>query len=184
MNTFVMGQLTILYMEVTAIQSFLSYYKRVREGTLRLIQVVPEDKLEWTYKPGKFTIGDSIRHIAAIERNLYAEVVQGRPVRYTGCGKELADGLENVLAYFNKMHEESMAIFSAFTDEDLKRKVKTLDGKETTIASFLRALIIHEVHHRGALYNYLSMLDIKTPPIFGLTSEEVIKKGQPQPANT
>lgn len=32
----------------------------------------------------------------------------------------------------------------------------------------------HEIHHRGQLYTYLGILNIKTPPIFGLTSEEVI----------
>ena len=31
----------------------------------------------------------------------------------------------------------------------------------------------HEVHHRGQIYLYLGMLGVKTPPLFGLTSEEV-----------
>ena len=34
-------------------------------------------------------------------------------------------------------------------------------------------MVEHEIHHRGQLYMYLSLLDVKTPPIFGLTSEEV-----------
>jgi len=38
---------------------------------------------------------------------------------------------------------------------------------------WLRSMIEHEVHHRGQLYLYLSMLDIPTPPLYGLTSEEV-----------
>lgn len=57
-------------MEITSIESFLPYYKNVRERTLRLARVIPLDKLEWTYAPGKFTLGDLLRHIAAIERYL------------------------------------------------------------------------------------------------------------------
>ena len=36
-------------------------------------------------------------------------------------------------------------------------------------------MVEHEVHHRGQIYVYLGMLEVKTPPLFGLTSEELIK---------
>jgi uncharacterized damage-inducible protein DinB len=34
-------------------------------------------------------------------------------------------------------------------------------------------MVEHEIHHRGQIYVYLSMLGVKTPPIFGLTSEQL-----------
>ncbi len=34
-------------------------------------------------------------------------------------------------------------------------------------------MVEHEVHHRGQLYLMLGMVGVETPPIFGLTSEEV-----------
>jgi uncharacterized damage-inducible protein DinB len=34
-------------------------------------------------------------------------------------------------------------------------------------------MVEHEVHHRGQLYLYLGMLGVPTPPLYGLTSEEV-----------
>jgi uncharacterized damage-inducible protein DinB len=37
-------------------------------------------------------------------------------------------------------------------------------------------MVEHEVHHRGQLYLYLSMLGFETPPLYGMTSEEVIEK--------
>jgi uncharacterized damage-inducible protein DinB len=37
----------------------------------------------------------------------------------------------------------------------------------------------HEIHHRGQLYTILSVLDVPTPPIFGLTSEEVRARSVP-----
>jgi uncharacterized damage-inducible protein DinB len=31
----------------------------------------------------------------------------------------------------------------------------------------------HEIHHRGQIYLMLGLLGIVTPPLYGLTSEEV-----------
>ncbi len=160
-------------MEINNISSFLDYYGKIRQRTKRLIAVIPEQHLDWAYLPGKFTIADQIRHIAAIERYMFAETIAGRPCIYKGCGKELADGYENILLYFDKMHEESSEIFRNLTDEDLRRKCMTPGNTEITIWKWLRAMTEHEIHHRAQLYLYLNMLQIKTPPIFGLTSEEV-----------
>jgi uncharacterized damage-inducible protein DinB len=162
-------------MEIKNTASFLTYYSKTREATLRLLQVVPPHQWDWTYQPGKFTIADLVRHIAAIERNVFAEVVSGRPSAYTGCGKELADGPEQVMEYFNTMHAQSMQIFGSLTNENMLEKIKTLDGREVETGNFLRALVMHEIHHRGALYIYLNMLQVKTPPVIGLTEEQVIQ---------
>jgi uncharacterized damage-inducible protein DinB len=71
------------------------------------------------------------------------------------------------------MHQESVAIFRQLTPADLQQRCNTPDGAPITIWKWLRAMIEHEIHHRGQLYMYLGMLDIATPPIYGLTSEEV-----------
>ena len=162
-------------MEIISVSSFLTYYGRVRERTLRVIDVIPADVMDWAYKPGKFTIADMIRHLGAMERYMFAENVAGRQSCYSGCGKELADGKDAIVAYFNEMHRQSVAVFSALTDEDLQNKCPTPGGEMTTW-KWLRAMVEHEVHHRGELYIYLNLLDIKAPPIFGLTAEEVQEK--------
>ena len=157
---------------------FLRYYSRIKQRTRRLFEYIPADKIEWTYQEGKFTIGDIIRHLANIERFLYAENIQQHKSKYMGCGIEYADGLENVIQYYDDMHEESKAIFRKFSDEDVKGKCKTPVGTEITIWKWLRAMVEHEVHHRGQLYMYLGILGVKTPSLFGLTAEEVIEKSE------
>lgn len=160
-------------MEIQNTDDFLRYYRRIRSRTLRVIECVPPDQLEWTYKAGKFTMGDLIRHIAAIERFMYAESVKGNPSLYKGCGPELAAGYENVVNFFNDMHQQSLEIFSALTPEQFNGKCQTPLGSPITVWKWLRAMIEHEIHHRGQIYMYLGMLDISAPPLFGLTSEEV-----------
>src|SRR6516165_1420306 len=127
-------------MEIRNIQPFLHYFGTVRERTMRVARCIPPDKLDWSYAPGKFTIGDLLRHLAVIERDMYAENMQGKPSRYTSHGKELADGYENVLAFMERLHQESMDIFSKLTDADLQTKCKTPAGADITKWKWLRLM--------------------------------------------
>ena len=165
-------------MEITNIKSFLEYYEKIRQRTNRLIAVIPAEYMDWSYKPGKFTIADQIRHIAAIERYMFAETILGNPCTYNGCGKELADGYDNVIHYFSEKHEEALAIFKSLSNEDLQRKCLTPGNAPITVWKWLRAMTEHEIHHRAQLYIYLNLLDVKTPPMFRLSSEEVIQNSQ------
>ena len=160
-------------MEITSVDGFLKYYERIRKRTLRVNQCIPPAKIGWRYAGGKFSLGDLIRHIAAMERWNWAEVIQGRPSCYRGCGPELAEGYEAVLAYMDRLHRESVEIFSGLSDADLRAKIETPMGVPITTWKWLRALVEHEIHHRGQIYTYLGMLGVETPPLYGATAEEV-----------
>jgi len=157
----------------TDLDSFLDYFEKVRGRTKRVIACIPPEQVGWTYKPGRFTLGDLIRHLGAIERYMYAENAQFRPSRYAGHSRDLADGYDNVCAFLDRMHQESMAIFRTLTPDDLQKKCVTPDGASITLWKWLRLMIEHEIHHRGQIYLYLAMLGVPTPPLYGLTSEEV-----------
>src|SRR6476659_3209165 len=94
------------------------YWEKVRQRTLRVIACIPPEKFDWRYAEGKFSFADIIRHLATIERYMYAENVQFRPRRYPGHGPELADRPENVMAFFHRMHQESVAVFSRLSTDD------------------------------------------------------------------
>ena len=140
---------------------------------------IPADRIEWRYRDGKFSFADLLRHVAAIERYMFAEGVLNRPNVYPGHGPELADGYEAVLRYFNEKHEESMEIFAGLTPERLIGRCLTPAGASITVWKWLRAMVEHEIHHRGQIYIYLGILDIPTPPLYGLTSEEVFERAKP-----
>jgi uncharacterized damage-inducible protein DinB len=166
-------------MEIRTIKPFLDYFERIRERTLRVIGCIPPEQIEWTYKEGKFTFGDVIRHLATIERYMYAENVRLRPSRYPGHGRELADGYDDVLRFMNRLHEESVEIFRGLSDADLQRKCVTPGGAPIATWKWMRAMVEHEIHHRGQIYLYLGVLGVPAPPLYGLTSEEVREKSNP-----
>jgi uncharacterized damage-inducible protein DinB len=166
-------------MEVTRIAPFLDYWEKLRQRTRRVVDRIPAEHLEWSWKPGRFTPGDLVRHLAGIERWMYAENAQRRPSRYSGHGEALARGLPAVRDYFERLHTESMEIFRGLSDEDLAAKCVTPAGAEITIGKWLRLMTEHEIHHRGQIYLLLAMLGVETPPLYGMTSEQVRERSLP-----
>ena len=44
------------FMEIQTIHSFLDYFAKIRERTMRLVACIPPDKIEWRAAEGKFTL--------------------------------------------------------------------------------------------------------------------------------
>jgi len=160
---------------------FLRYFERVRQRTRRVAALIPADCIEWTYKPAAFTLGDVVRHIAVTERFIWAETVLNRPIRYVTHGRELAEGRDAVLALLDQLHDESMAIFRSLTPEALTGTSATPDGAIVTTWKWLRLMPEHEIHHRGQLYAMLGMIDVPTPPLYGMTFEQVRASAHTEP---
>jgi uncharacterized damage-inducible protein DinB len=159
--------------EIKTVGPFLDYWQSVRGRTRRVAQNIPQDRMDWTYLPGKFTFGDLIRHLATIERYMYAETVQGKPSSYPGYAKTLQNDGESPLEFMDRLDAESITIFRRLTDEDLTRKCTTPAGTNITTWKWLRAMVEHEAHHRGQMFMMLSMIGITSEPLYGLTEEEV-----------
>ena len=160
-------------MQINDVATFLDYLRSTHGRTRRIIEVVPPNMLEWAPAPDKFSFGDIIRHLTGIERFMYAENVHGRPSRYPGHERALADGYDATLAYYDRLHAESRALFAELDNEALERKCATPAGTPITTWKWLRAMFEHEAHHRGQIYLMLGLRGVATPPLYGLTSEEV-----------
>ncbi|MDF1504652.1 DinB family protein [Roseisolibacter sp. H3M3-2] len=155
------------------LEGFLDHLASVHARTRRVVACIPADALEWVPGEGRWSAGDQVRHLAGIERWMYAETVAGRPSRYPGHGRELADGLPAVVAYHERLHEESLAILAELTPERWAGRTRTPAGAELTTWKWLRAMLEHEAHHRGQLYLTLGLLGVATPPIYGLSEPEL-----------
>lgn len=160
-------------MDINSIEPFLSYFESVRKRTRAVAACIPEDGVEWSPGEGRFTPGDLVRHIAATERWMWAENAQGRPSRYAGHGTDHAEGRTGVLAYMDRMHAESVEIFSRLTPEQLQARCATVGGVDIRVWKWLRLMVEHEIHHRGQLYSVLAAMGVATPPLYGLTEPEV-----------
>jgi len=160
-------------MEIRDLGEFLNYFDKVHQRTMNVVRAIPPDQVDWRFREGKFTLGDLVRHIAAANRYIFVEVARGNRSAYAGCGKELGASYEEILRFVEQMNRESLEILKGFSAGDLNRKCTTPDGASITTWKWLRSMIEHEVHHRGQIFTYLALLGVASPPLYGLTSEQV-----------
>lgn len=163
-------------MEIRDVGVFMDYLSSTHGRTRKVIMCIPPADLEWAPGKGKFSFGDIIRHLAGIERLMYGETVRGRKSSYAGHGKDLADGWEKTIGYYDRMHEESRALFATLDAATLAGRCMTPAGTPITTWKWLRAMFEHEAHHRGQVYMMLALRNVKTPPLYGLTEEEVVAR--------
>jgi len=155
------------------IAPFLRYFDGFRARTLRVASCIPQEEIEWRIHPRAFSFGDTLRHLGAIERYMFTENACQRPSRYPGHGRELASGHDGVLQFVDRMHAQSRSLLAELSTDDLEAKCSTPAGVQITVWKWLRAMVEHEAHHRGQIYLALGALGVETPPLYGLTSEEV-----------
>jgi len=152
-------------MEIRSPQIFLDYLESVHARTRRVVLCIPPGELEWAPAAGKFSFGDLVRHLATIERYMYAENAHGRPTRYPGHERTLADGFDATLAFYDRLHDESYALLAQLDAAALERKCVTPAGTPITTWKWLRAMFEHEAHHRGQLCLLIRMLGGEPPDV-------------------
>jgi uncharacterized damage-inducible protein DinB len=151
----------------------LRAFDTARGRTVRLAGCIPEPALDWAPTPAAFTCADIVRHLAAAERFTFVEIAVGGTSRYPGHDKSLAYGKEGVLAYLDTLHEQSMALLQTLDDDALERRITTPAGAQIPTWRWLQLMVEHEAHHRGQLYLMLRLLGVETPPLFGMTEEQL-----------
>ncbi len=158
-------------MDQEQIDSLLSYIEQVRKRTLWVALCIPLERLERALAPMRFTFGDILRHVAATERYVFVENAARRRSRYPGHDTALAKGYGGVMGYMAELHQESVSILRSLEPDDFERYCSTPGGAPVVIWQWLRDMVEHENHHRGEICGYLATLGIRTPLLFGLTSE-------------
>lgn len=154
--------------------AFPSYWRNARQRTLRVLDRLPSGDLEWSPSPGKFSFGDLFRHLAGVERFVYAECAAGRPIAYPGHHQGLATGLPALRAYLDRLHAESLEIMGALDPPDHSGTCLTPAGSPISLWKWFRAMGEHEAHHRGQLYLMLGLRNVAVPPLLGLTEEDLL----------
>lgn len=157
---------------------FTDYWRKARLRTMRVLDRLPEADLEWSHASGRFSFGDLYRHLAGIERYMFAENVRHRPSRYPGHAPDLASGLDAVRSYVDRCHREALEVFSSLTAADVASRCETPAGYRITVWKWLRSMVEHEAHHRGQLYLMAGMRGIRVEPLYGLTEEEVAARSR------
>jgi uncharacterized damage-inducible protein DinB len=145
--------------------------------TRKLLERVPDDKLEWRPHEKSFPLGHLAQHIATIplwgsitleETALDTAVVRDNP--------PLASRAE-ILAAFDRQAATVRAQLAGKTDAELMVPWSLKKGTTTLftmprVSVWRNFVMNHLVHHRGQLSVYLRMQDVPLPAIYGPSADE------------
>ncbi len=134
------------------------------ERTSHLIGLVPEERLDWSPRPGDWTTRELIEHLLDCISGFCAVLVAAEPRR---------------LAHFAKLREAPVSIeifrahieegFALLTDADLARRVPTVFVAEgESILTLLLGNLEHLINHKRQLFEYLKQMGVQvaTPDLY------------------
>jgi uncharacterized damage-inducible protein DinB len=145
--------------------------------TLKVLERVPQDQLDWTPHPKSMTIGKLAWHIAAIPKRVQNLLTAGEfdlatagpspmPADASEIPAELRRNVEGLRAYLGTIGGETLK--EPFT---LRRGDKILQTIPK-MGVIRNILLNHTYHHRGQLAVYLRLLDIPVPAIYGTSADD------------
>jgi uncharacterized damage-inducible protein DinB len=159
---------------IASASGFADYFEGVRRRTRDFFSAIPADHIDWAPKPGEYSCGDIVRHVAAAEAMFVGAAVDGR-WRYAGHDRAEAPTLEAALARLDTGHAGASARLRGLAAGALEQTQPSLEPGARPVRTWrlLLAMVEHEVHHRSQLASYLTWMGVEAPDIFGLGVEDV-----------
>jgi uncharacterized damage-inducible protein DinB len=147
------------------------------EATRRLLDIIPEDKLDWRPHPKAKSLGELAMHIAALQGNvaqLGDEDV--RDVSDIPRSDPAAESREQISKIFSDSLEKAKQILNATDDNKAVSGWQLTNGEQVAVAmprnAFWRTVLLnHFYHHRGQLTTYLRTLDVPLPSVYGPSAD-------------
>jgi uncharacterized damage-inducible protein DinB len=161
---------------IASVRAFTEYFDGVRRRTVGFVRTVPPEMIDWAPKPGEYTCGDIVRHLAASE-SMFTGVVTEGVWRYDGHERARGATLADALALLDGRHTAAVQALARTADAALAAPRPALEPGGRPIRGWrvLMAMCEHEVHHRSQLASYLTLMGVDAPDIFGLGVEDVAR---------
>src|SRR5687768_2987052 len=153
----------------------LAQLERETPLTRRLVERVPEGKLDWKPHPKSMPMGYLSSLIAVMFGWIATMIDRDHLDLAGGCGPSASTGDER-LALFDKSVTEARRALSSTTDDHLMKPWqlrvgdKVVDEKPRYI--MIADTFSHVAHHRGQLTVYLRLNAQPIPSIYGPTADE------------
>jgi uncharacterized damage-inducible protein DinB len=166
---------------MTYAESVLPEFEQEMASTRRVLERVPEDKLDWRPHPKSHTIGWNANHL--VEMPTWATVTINSPaldIAPPGAPPYQSPKLttrRELLDTFDKNVSEARQAISAAKEDDMDKSWSLLRGGATMFTmprrAVIRSFVInHIIHHRAILCVYFRLNDIPVPGMYGPSGDE------------
>jgi uncharacterized damage-inducible protein DinB len=159
------------------IEALLPEFDREMTTTRKVLERVPNERLDWKPHAKSFSLGELASHVARLP-TFAAETLNRSEFDAGNLRPPMAlSSLTEVLAAFDANTSTARAALVARSDADLMA-IWTLKRNGTPLYSMPKAVVLrslvlsHLIHHRGQLSVYLRLLDVSVPSIYGPSADE------------
>ena len=162
-------------------ESILPEFDREMANTRKVLERVPEDKLDWQPHPKSHTIGWNANHLVEIpgwvEGWLAAPAWDFAPVGGEPYQSPKLRSRPAILDLFDRNVAAARKAIAAVKDDQMTQPWSLVKAG-TTLFTMPRATVIrtfilnHLIHHRAILCVYLRLNDIPVPGMYGPSGDE------------
>jgi uncharacterized damage-inducible protein DinB len=148
-------------------QTLLPEFEQEMANTRRMLECVPQDKLDWAPHSKSSTLGKLLNHLAVI-LGFAAVIVHGQ-------GKRPAEAKSKaeLLALLDANIAAGRTALAEVSDNYLLATVRVTAEVTIPRTAILRMRVFsHMIHHRGQLSVYLRLLDSSVPGMYGPSADE------------
>jgi uncharacterized damage-inducible protein DinB len=146
-------------------------------STVRMLERVPGDKLQWAPHEKSMTLGRLAWHLARIPARAVTFIAEGQFDLSGARPDPPPDNVDDIVAEYKRNLDAAKAAVGGLDDEALHRPFRFLKNGEVlrempTLIFIRNVLLNHSYHHRGQLSVYLRLLDIPLPAVYGTSADE------------
>jgi uncharacterized damage-inducible protein DinB len=163
------------------VETILPEFDREMANARKVLERVPDDKLDWQAHPKSHTIGWNANHLAEIlgwvEGMLTAHSWDFAPVGGEPYQSPKRTSRQEILDLFDRNVAAARKAIAAVKDDQMTQPWSLLKAGATLFtmprAEVIRGFVLnHLIHHRAILCVYLRLNNIPVPGMYGPSGDE------------
>jgi len=158
---------------------FLKAYEALNEGTLKLLEQLPDDKLDQSVGEGYRTLRQLGWHIVVTVPEMMK--LTGLPLSAVDPDSRPPQSKTEIIEGYKLAAEELVGAVKAGWNDDSMTEEVEMYGQRWQRGFSLAALVNHEIHHRGQMTVLMRQAGGKVPGLFGPSKEEWSRLGMSEP---
>lgn len=159
------------------VDALITELEQEAHSTRRVLERIPEDKLDWKPHEKSMTFGELAMHVAAIPGAVTELSTKPSSDVNTPVPRPSAANVSEILATLDDSLERARTLLSSMDDAALESPWKMMNGDQEILVMprsvFLRSILLNQwYHHRGQLTVYLRLTNTPVPGIYGASADE------------
>jgi uncharacterized damage-inducible protein DinB len=162
-------------------QAMIPEFDMEMAGTRKVLERIPDEKLDWKIHDRSNTIGWVANHLADVPRwvdmTISHDSLDVEPVEGEKYKSPTEQTVAAILALFDKNVAQARPLLETVEDATLHEPWNLLKKGEEIMTlprlAVLRSWVLnHSIHHRGHLCVYLRVNDIPVPGLYGPSADD------------